>query len=101
MSVREPRVVRFLHMSVCLRGLIAQTAPHEWSRHAREGLITKPDGSHFASGREALDAHIDAIAKGIEYAPIGKCDNFDVKSGCRGHDVIDPPEDTGAGEGGL
>lgn len=88
-------------MSVCLRGLIAQTTPSKWNKYAREGLITKPDGSRFASGREALDAHLDAIAKGIEYAPIGTCDNFDVKSGCRGHDVINTPEDSGAGEGGL
>jgi hypothetical protein len=70
-----------VHMSVCVRGLLG------WDkRRFRQACkwMLREDGSQHTpeSLREAL---LDALSEGWEALPMGKCDDFDPKTGCRGH----------------
>jgi len=70
-----------LHMSLSLRG--ALNWPKKEFKNACK-WITKKDGSSFTPG-ELREAFYDELAKGHEVIPIGECDDFDYKTGCRGH----------------
>lgn len=64
-----------------------------WPLRQFEGLFKKDDGT-LMTAREARAALLDELSKGHEVIPIGECDNFDYKTGCRGHEMQEP-EDTG------
>ena len=42
---------------------------------------------------EARDVLMDELANGHDFIPFGHCDNFDFKSGCKGHPSINKEED--------
>ncbi len=70
-----------IHMALHVRGAIRQR-DFSW--------FTKDDGTP-ATPDEAFDYLCDKLAAGWEKIPIGECDDFDPKTGCRGHEVKPPP----------
>jgi hypothetical protein len=63
------------------------------ARNKRElkGITTwmlKSDGTRYTVD-ELRDALMDELSKGHEKIPTGDCDNFDYKTGCRGHEKPD------------
>lgn len=34
---------------------------------------------------EAKEAFLDMLVAGVQFIPVGACDNFDPRSGCLGH----------------
>lgn len=70
-----------LHVSLNVRGAL------KWPKRLRAKLFVRDDGKHMTAD-EATDALLDALAAGYEHLPVGdECDDFDPKSGCRGHAV--------------
>lgn len=51
--------------------------------------ITRNDGSRYTVD-ELRNALMDELAQGHEVVPMGDCDDFDFKTGCRGHPVAAP-----------
>jgi hypothetical protein len=82
-----PKDAGYYHIHICLsvRGAL-------WNRSF--------DGFRHNDGlpmtrREAFDGLCDELSKGHEKLPMGDCDNFDWKTGCRGHNVIRAAEAAG------
>jgi hypothetical protein len=73
------------HMALSVRGLLAQerTCKREFRRALK--WLTRDDGTLYASVDEMREALLDQIAAGNEMLPSGECDNFDPKTGCKGH----------------
>jgi len=73
-------------MGISVRGML------NWNR--REALrnmktITKNDGTRYATVEEFRNALMDELVAGREMLPLSKdCDNFDPKTGCRGHETV-------------
>lgn len=68
-----------LHMALDVKGFLKNAPKRQYRgmfRH-NDGRVMTPD--------EAKDRLLDELAKGNEFIPYGKCDNFDPKSGCLGH----------------
>ncbi|MBL8968252.1 MAG: hypothetical protein JNG85_14695 [Spirochaetaceae bacterium] len=82
------------HMCMSVRGILSRS-----NRELKRMLpmFTRDDGSHYATTDQLRDALLDEIAKGHEVLPMGKCDNFDWKDGCKGHEE---PAEVEAGIGG-
>lgn len=78
-------MTRTIHMCVSVRGLLSKTRS-ELKRAT--GYMLMADGSRHTveSLREAL---FDELAEGHEVIPMGDCDDFDWKTGCRGHVVAE------------
>lgn len=51
-----------------------------------KGLFDKDNGQS-CTHKEAEDYLLECLAKGWEVLPIGDCDNFDYKTGCKGHKI--------------
>ena len=68
------------HMGICVRGVL------RWNKSKLNKLFTDDNGRNL-SADEAIDYLPEKLSKGWEYIPMGKCDNFDKKSGCKGHPV--------------
>jgi hypothetical protein len=69
---------------VSVRGVLSKSLRQigrDW-----KGAIRTEDGRLLTEPEEIREAFFDELAKGHEYIPMGKCDNFDPKTGCRGHD---------------
>jgi hypothetical protein len=82
-EVRRMRV----HMSQSITGPLRNWTRRQWI-DATE-WITRTDGSRFTP--EGLRAEFERLhSLGNECFPIGTCDNFDPKTGCRGHPMEDP-----------
>lgn len=75
------KTVRTIHMCLSVRGAL-RWPPKEFRNACR--WVKKADGSKFTPG-ELREALMDKLAQGFEVVPMGKCDNFDPKKGCRGH----------------
>ena len=78
------------HMCLSVRGALC------WSEEEYKGALKwmkQDDGSPFASINKLRDALMDELSQGHEVVPMGKCDNFDWKKGCRGHPAKEEPED--------
>lgn len=72
------------HMSLSVRGALSWP-PSEFRKAAGpHGYIKKNDGTAFTV-EELREALFDELAQGHEKIPMGECDNFDGKTGCRGH----------------
>jgi hypothetical protein len=84
-----------MHMSLSVRGMLCKT-----DRELRKDMkwITHEDGTPFASVHELRNEFFDTLAKGIEVLPMGDCDNFDPKTGCRGHEIPEPATEAAACE---
>lgn len=77
-----------IHMCISVRGML------NWDRReAKRNLkwITRDDGTRFSSIEEFKNSLIDEISKGREVLPLSECDNFDYKTGCRGHVSAENP----------
>lgn len=75
---------RFIHVGLSVRGAIRTGA---W-RHELVGALSV-NGKPLAAD-EIFEELCNALAAGREMLQIGgDCDNFDDKTGCRGHDVVD------------
>ena len=57
------------------------------------GLFKHPSGTRRMTPEEARDVLMDELAHGHDFIPFGHCDNFDFKSGCKGHPSINKEED--------
>lgn len=82
-----------MHMCISVRGVLSRTdaqIKREWS-----GVITNDAGKKLYSVMEIREAFFDELAKGHEVIPFGKCDNFDYKTGCRGHEKPEIPGEVG------
>lgn len=72
---------RTIHMCLSVRGAL------NWDKRRLKNAtkwITKEDGSHYTPD-ELRSALMDELAQGHEVIPMGECDDFDFKTGCRGH----------------
>lgn len=69
------------HMCLSVRG--ALNWPKKELNNATK-WITRKDGTKFTPAG-LRDMFMDLLSKGNEVIPIGECDNFDPKTGCRGH----------------
>ena len=68
------------HMCMSVRGALLR------SDKELIGVFRHDDGRNMTP-REARLSLMDELAKGNEVIPLSKnCDNFDNKTGCRGHD---------------
>jgi len=60
-----------------------------WGKRDKKLLLKslrRKDGLFFNKIEELDDAFLKCIEDGILCVPIGKCDNFDIKTGCKGHE---------------
>jgi hypothetical protein len=89
-SVKRSRV----HMCLCISGALKNMSDRQL-----RGLFTRDDGT-APTAREARDYLRLEQAKGREVLPIGDCDNFDYKTGCRGHEYQENTEASNARERG-
>ena len=71
-----------IHCCMSVRGAL------NWSKRELKTnckWITKNDGSKFTP-EELREEFMNELAKGHEVIPMGPCDNFDFKTGCKGHE---------------
>lgn len=76
------------HMHMSIRGYLRATKS-ELNRMARS--MTTSDGKRM-TGDSVREWLMDELAQGHEAYPMGECDNFDWKTGCKGHPVEDGNE---------
>jgi hypothetical protein len=72
------------HMSQSIEGPLMNWSKKDWRRAT--GYMTKDGGKKFTADElkaEFLRMH----GEGILYIPLGECDNFDPKEGCKGHEA--------------
>lgn len=79
-----------VHMCICIAGILKRR------NKELDGLFTTDDGYEIsaAGARKYL---CEQQALGRRVLPMGKCDNFDYQTGCRGHEIPDEPADKLAG----
>ena len=80
-----------LHMCMSVRGAL-NWDKKTLKRNAR-GFTTN-DGKPMTP-EEVRSCLMDELAKGHEVIPLGECDNFDYKTGCKGHPDTAPAPQTG------
>lgn len=64
-----------------------------FSRRELESLFVQSSGETL-SADEAVDHMLDLVAKGHRFVAMGRCDNFDPDTGCKGHASM-PAEEAG------
>jgi hypothetical protein len=79
-----------IHLCLSVRGALNQTKA-EMKRMAESITV---DGKQLKTADEVRGFLLDELSQGHEMLPFGECDNFDWKTGCRGH--IENPEPKGA-----
>jgi hypothetical protein len=89
-------MARVIHICQSVTGPLRNWTKREWK--AATKWMLKPDGSQFTPDG-LKDAFLRELAQGHEVIPIGECDNFDYKTGCRGHHI--PDEEHGGWRGLL
>ncbi|WP_316150095.1 hypothetical protein [Cupriavidus sp. BIC8F] len=72
-----------IHLALDVKGFLANAPKRQY-----RGMFRDDDGRQMTPD-EAKHHLLDALAAGNEFLPIGKCDNFDPKSGCLGHPVTE------------
>lgn len=70
-----------VHVSLSVRGAI------DWPDRLLRGLVSDENGDRLKP-REAREWLKDQLSQGIEMLSMGECDNFDPKTGCRGHTPV-------------
>lgn len=73
---------RTIHMCLSVRGAL------NWDRRRLKNAtkwITRSDGTRYTPD-QLRSALMDELAAGNEVIPMGACDDFDPKTGCRGHE---------------
>lgn len=81
-----------IHLSLDIRGVLTN-----WSDDRFFGMFRHDDG-HKMTAPEVKAELLEFLSRGYEYIPMGKCDNFDPKSGCRGHADAATPAQSKASE---
>lgn len=72
------------HFSLSVKGALIN-----WKTRDFRKMFKHENGTYY-SPEEAKRALLDELSQGHEMIPMGDCDNFDYKTGCRGH--RDPEE---------
>ncbi|PRC92622.1 hypothetical protein [Solimicrobium silvestre] len=70
------------HMCLNVRGFLNSAKKREYK------MFEHDDGTNMTYD-EARNALFDELAQGHEVIPMGKCDNFDYKTGCKGHPNVE------------
>lgn len=83
-QTEAPKFTTRVHLCQSIRGPLTNWKARDW-RNATK-WITKNDGSSYTP-EELKQAFMDELAKGHEVIPLGECDNFDFKTGCKGHKI--------------
>ena len=69
------------HMCINVKGVLTN-----WKHKDLKGMFSIDGRSSTADETKAI--LLDELSKGHECIPIGKCDNFDYKTGCKGHEKL-------------
>ena len=77
--------MRQVHLCLSVRGALNQTKA-EMKRMAPSITV---DGKQLRTANEVREFLLDELAQGHEMLPFGECDNFDWKTGCKGHEVLE------------
>lgn len=77
--------MRKVHLCLSVRGALNQTKA-EMKRMASSITV---DGKRLKTADEVREFLLDELAQGHELLPFGECDNFDWKTGCKGHECLD------------
>lgn len=85
---------RTIHLSLSIRGALASgySGLKNW-----RGAITV-DGKTLQTVQEIQEFFFDQLAMGRELLPFGESDNFDYKTGCKGHSQPDNEAEALAGK---
>ncbi|HWQ32277.1 MAG TPA: hypothetical protein VNQ79_05285 [Blastocatellia bacterium] len=75
-------MARIIHVCLSVRGALSLNR-REFARQFRN--VVKDENGRTLSPDEFRNRLMDELSKGREVLPIGECDNFDWKQGCRGH----------------
>ncbi len=75
---------RITHLCLSVRGALA------WSKSQMKRMASSiaVDGKQLKTAEEVRNFLLDQLAQGHEMIPFGECDNFDWKTGCRGHEIL-------------
>ncbi len=73
---------RTIHVCLSVRGALNWTKA-EMKRMAPSITV---DGKKLRTADEVKNFLLDELSKGHEVLPFGDCDNFDWKTGCKGHE---------------
>jgi hypothetical protein len=68
-----------MHVGISVRGALSQ------SKRVLGRMFNDKKTGRRLSAEEAREQLYDFLAQGFEYIPMGECDNWDPKSGCKGH----------------
>ena len=70
-----------IHMCMSVRGAL------NWDKKTmkRNAKGFKTNDGRPMTADQVREALMDELAKGHEVIPLGECDNFDFKTGCKGH----------------
>lgn len=77
-----------IHLSQSIVGPLVNWSDSEWLDALK--WITR-EGKQYACVEDLRRAFVDELRDGHEVVPIGDCDDFDWKKGCRGHAIPDVP----------
>lgn len=72
---------KITHMCLSVRGAL-NWPKAEMKRMAPSITV---DGKQLKTADEVRNFLLDELSEGHEVLPFGECDNFDWKTGCRGH----------------
>lgn len=70
-------------MSQSVSGTLRNWTKQDWERAT---TFMFKDGGGAYTPEELKAEFLDLQSKGVELIPVGKCDNFDSKNGCLGHE---------------
>lgn len=72
---------RKVHLSLSVRRAL------NWSKAEMKRMAPSitVDGKQLRTAEDVKNFLLDELSKGHELLPFGDCDNFDWKTGCRGH----------------
>ena len=73
---------RIIHMGLSVRGVLCRTDSELKRDYCK--WITRKDGSSMTPA-QLREAFMDMLSEGKEFVPMGQCDNWDFKTGCKGH----------------
>lgn len=71
---------KIVHLSLSVRGAL--------KRPLRELNYFNDENGRQLTPSEAREELLQALSEGKEVLPVGDCDQFDFKTGCPGHEVL-------------
>lgn len=76
-----------VHFCQSIRGPLTNWKAKDWKQATK--WMTRNDGSRYTAD-ELKQEFLNLLSQGKEVIPIGECDNFDFKEGCKGHRIETP-----------